>query len=207
MKTLSGMWPRLFRCGVQLIDDRSGLAATEFAFIVPLMLVMFFGTVELSSGIAVDRKVTLVARTLSDLTSQSTSVMDNDLKNFFTASYGILSPYSATPTQATISEVYINSSNVAKIQWSKAATVSQGGSTVTATLTTSSHSAGDTVTIPSSLAVAGTYLIWSEVSYLYTPAVGYVMGSAGVTLTDRSFTRPRQTTNVPYCTSTSSCTP
>ena len=36
------------------------------------MLVMFFGTVEFSSGVAVDRKVTLMARTLSDLTSQST---------------------------------------------------------------------------------------------------------------------------------------
>ena len=42
--------------------------------IVPIMLVMFFGTVEISSGVAVDRKVRLVARTLSDLTSQSSSV-------------------------------------------------------------------------------------------------------------------------------------
>ena len=39
--------------------------------IVPIMLTLFFGVVEFSSGVAVDRKVTLVARTLSDLTSQS----------------------------------------------------------------------------------------------------------------------------------------
>ena len=52
------------------------------------MLVMFFGTVEFSSGVAVDRKVTLMARTLSDLTSQATSVADTDLTNFFTASIG-----------------------------------------------------------------------------------------------------------------------
>jgi Flp pilus assembly protein TadG len=183
-----------------LVTDCSGMAAVEFSFIVPLMLVMFFGTVELSSGVAVDRKVTLVARTLSDLTSQSTTVSDADLRNFFAAAYGILVPYSATPTQATISEIYINNSNVAKIQWSKAATVSQSGSTVTASLTSSSRSQGDTVTIPAALAVAGTYLIWSEVSYLYTPAVGYVMGQAGVTLTDKSFTRPRQSTCVLYGT-------
>ncbi|MDU6376453.1 MAG: TadE/TadG family type IV pilus assembly protein, partial [Bradyrhizobium sp.] len=66
--------------------DKRGIAATEFAFIVPLMLVMFFGTVEFCSGIAVDRKVTLMARTLSDLTSQSTSVGDSDMSNFFAAS-------------------------------------------------------------------------------------------------------------------------
>ena len=51
--------------------DRSGIAAIEFAVIVPVMLVMFFGTVEFPPAIAVDRKVTLIARTLSDLTSQA----------------------------------------------------------------------------------------------------------------------------------------
>ena len=52
-----------------LARDRRGLAAVEFALIVPLMLVLFYGTLEFSSGVAVDRKVTLVARTLSDLTT------------------------------------------------------------------------------------------------------------------------------------------
>ena len=68
--------------------DRSGIAATEFAIIVPIMLVMFFGTVEFSSGVAVDRKVTLMARTLSDLTSQSTSVTDTDLTEFLRRQQG-----------------------------------------------------------------------------------------------------------------------
>ena len=53
-------------------NDR-GSAAVEFAVIVPIMLTLFFGVLEFSSGIAVDRKVTLVARTMSDLTSQSTT--------------------------------------------------------------------------------------------------------------------------------------
>src|SRR3954447_18120398 len=53
------------------LADTRALAATEFAVIVPLMLVMFFGTVEFSSTVAIDRKVTLIARTLSDLTSQT----------------------------------------------------------------------------------------------------------------------------------------
>ncbi|MDF3812310.1 TadE/TadG family type IV pilus assembly protein [Rhodopseudomonas sp. BAL398] len=187
-------------CFVRMIDDRRGVAAIEFVFIVPLMLVMFFGTVELSTGVAVNRKVTLVARTLSDLTSQATNVSDADLKNVFAASYGILTPYSATPAVATISEIFVNGSKVAKVQWSKKATVSQSGNTVTATLTNSGHTQGDTVTIPSQLAVPNTYLIWSEVSYLYKPAIGYVVSSAGVTLADTTFTRPRQSTCVLYGT-------
>ena len=45
-----------------LVRDCRGIAAVEFAVIVPLMLTMFFGTLEFSSGVAVDRKMTLVAR-------------------------------------------------------------------------------------------------------------------------------------------------
>ena len=54
------------------------------------------------------------------------------------------------------------------------------------------------VTIPAALAVDGTYLIFSEVSYLYTPTIGYVMAKTGVTLSDTAYTRPRQSTCVFY---------
>ena len=181
MKSMSRTWLRARRCAAGLIGDRSGLAAIEFAMIVPLMLVMFFGTVEFSSGIAVDRKVTLVARTLSDLTSQSTTVASTDTANFFAASTAILTPYSATPTKAAISELYVNPSTLtATVQWNQ---TYQGAT---------ARAVGSTVTIPSALAVGGTYLIFSEVSYLYTPTVGYVMAKAGITLSDVAYTRPRQ---------------
>jgi Flp pilus assembly protein TadG len=201
MKTMSmsPIWLRLRHSAVAMLGDCSGLAATEFAVIVPIMLVMFFGTVELSSGVAVDRKVTLVARTLSDLTSQfSASVADADLQNVFAASSAILSPYSVTPAQPTISELYVDASKVAKIQWSKAATIALVAGAPTATLQTSSRKRGDTVTIPAALAIPGTYLIWSEVDYRYVPAVGYVMAKAGVSLHDATFTRPRQSTCIDY---------
>lgn len=114
----------MLRSALDLFRDRSGLAATEFAFIVPIMLVMFFGTVEFSSGVAVDRKVTLIARTLSDLTSQtptsapqatSATVTDTSLQNAFTASISIVNPYCSTPTQATVSEIYVDKSGAATI--------------------------------------------------------------------------------------------
>lgn len=182
--SMSAIWLSVRRSACDMLADRSANAATEFAVIVPLMLTMFFGTVEFSSGVAVDRKVTLMARTLSDLTSQSTTVTDTDLTNFFAASKGIMTPYSSTPTLSTITELYIDPSTlVARVQWS------QG---------TTPRTAGNAVTIPTALKVAGTYLIWSEVSYRYVPAVGYVMLPAGVNLSDTAFTRPRQSSCVLY---------
>ena len=120
------IWLRARLSVANLLRDRRGVAATEFAVIVPIMLVMFFGTVEFSSGVAVDRKVTLVARTLSDLTSQSASaVNDAYLQNVFTASIAILTPYLPTPTRATLSEIYVDSNKIATIKWSKPRPVAQ----------------------------------------------------------------------------------
>jgi Flp pilus assembly protein TadG len=204
MKTLSDIWLAARRAARDLAQDRNGLAATEFAVIVPMMLVMFFGTVEFSSAVAVDRKVTLIARTLSDLTSQALSSVDDlYLQNVFTASIAIIAPYGPTPTKAQITEIYVDSNKVAKVQWSKAATISTGATQ--ATLATSTHNAGDVITIPPELQVAKTYLILSEVSYVYTPTIGYVMTPGGVTLSDIAYTRPRQNTCVLYNNTPAGC--
>jgi Flp pilus assembly protein TadG len=171
-------------------SDRRGIAAIEFAMIVPLMLVMFFGVIEFSSGVAIDRKVTLVARTLSDLTSQSTTVTDADIASFVVTGNAILTPYPTGPLKATISELYIDpNTHVARVQWSKG-TVPRG--------------IGSTVAIPAALQIDNTYLIYSEVSYRYVPTIGYVMAKTGVNLSDFSFTRPRQSSCVLY--STTICT-
>lgn len=208
MKTISGVWLRARQYAVDMLADCRGIAATEFAVIVPIMLVLFFGTVEFSTGVAVDRKVTIIARTLADLTSQapltppsSTAATINDasLQNFFTAGIKILTPYDPTPAKATVSEIYVDSSQVAKIQWSKAAIISSSTATQ-ATLTASSRNSGDVVTsmVPSKLLVKQTYLILSEVSYRYVPTIGYVMAKAGVNLSDVAYTRSRQAVCVIY---------
>jgi len=216
MKAASKMWLRPRRSVRDMVEDCSAIAATEFAVIVPLMLVLFFGTVEFSSGVAVDRKVTLIARTLADLTSQaasasansvSASVNDSYLQNVFTASIAIMMPYSPTPTVAQLSEIYVDSTGKATIQWSKGATIAAGATQ--ATLGASTRNPNDNVTsvVPSQLLIKQTYLILSEVSYLYTPVgIGYVMKS-NVTLSDVGYSRPRQATCVIYTTPTPNLPP
>lgn len=186
-----------------LMRDQSGIAATEFSVIVPLMLVLFFGLVELTDGIAAYRKVTISAHTISDLTSQSQSVYDADLSTFFCASAKIMYPYVSGPcpqnsVKQTVMELWVNPSLQARVQWA----VNSDGSTPL--------SAGTVLTVPTALQVANTYVIYSSVSYLYQPTggVGYVMNKAGVTLSDFTYTRPRQSQCVQYdtpATPTSTC--
>src|SRR3954471_12271791 len=74
--------------------DKRGVSAVEFAMLLPLMVTLYIGGVEVSSAIAVDRKVTLVARTLGDLVAQSTSVNDTDMTNILNAATSVVQPYS-----------------------------------------------------------------------------------------------------------------
>jgi Flp pilus assembly protein TadG len=184
----------------RLLKDRSGIAATEFAVVVPLMLVMFFGTVEFSSAIAIKRKVTTMARTVSDLTSQASVVSSTDLSNFFAAGLGIMTPYPSAPTNTTVSLLYVDpSSGDVRVEWSQ-------GSAPRAFKSKVSVPAGLISRDSSNNILANQYLIFAEVNYLYTPAVGYVLKS-GVTLSDVAYTRPRQSTCVLYPSSTPATCP
>lgn len=209
MKAVISSHMRSGRRFADLLRDCRGLAATEFAIILPIMLLVFFGTVEFCSAVAIDRKVTLTARTLSDLTSQQSSsannntynnvavIADPDLQNNFDASIGIMAGYDASPENLTLSEIYVDSTGVAKIQWSKAAIIAKGASQ--STMVTSPRNTGDDVTsiVPTQLLVKKTYLIFSEVSYQYVPTIGYVLKNS-VNLNDVSYTRPRQALCITY---------
>lgn len=191
---LNKIWRRLCRPARALRRDASGVAAVEFAMLFPVMLVAFFGTVEICAAVAIDRKVTLTARTISDLTSQQQSnVASSDLTGIFIYGIYILSPYPTSPLKEQVSEIYVDSNGKATIQWSQAATIS--GNTVT--LVSSSRNYNDDVTsvVPTALLVKQTYLIFSEISYKYLPiGGGYVMSKTGINLSDVSYTRPRQST-------------
>lgn len=176
--------------------DSRGLAAVEFAFIVPLMLVLLFGMIDISSGVAIDRKVTLTTRSLSDLVSQGTSVSQTDLKNFFGFGGAIMAPYSVNSgeLQQKVTQLAVDGSKNVKVVWSYSATIANNTATVT------SGYAPNTVitTVPANLLVANTYLIWSEVKYSYTPITGYLLGNTVIPLSDQTYTRPRQSDKVDY---------
>ncbi|MEH2538048.1 MULTISPECIES: TadE/TadG family type IV pilus assembly protein [unclassified Bradyrhizobium] len=188
---MSTIWLRMRRRAFELLGDNSGLAAVEFAMIIPLMAALFIGTYEFSAGFAIKRKVTLMARTLSDLTSQNTTVSDTQLTNFFKASKAIMTPYSSAEVKGKITELYFDpDTKKARVQWSEGI---------------EPHKAGDIIDIPEALRIPGTYLILSEVSYNYIPSVAWFINKQdGMELKDYSLTRPRQGLCVMY--KTSDCT-
>jgi Flp pilus assembly protein TadG len=165
-----------------LAGDERGVSAVEFAMMLPLMLTLYLGAVELSQGVGADRKVTLTARTVADLVSQTSSINNADMTNSLNAAAAVMAPYPIGNLKVTVSSVQIDSSGKATIVWSD-------------TLNGAARAVNSTVTLPSALLVPNTSLIWSEVQYAYKPTIGYVI-SGTLTLKDQSFMAPRLSASV-----------
>lgn len=162
--------------------DRRGIAAVEFALVLPLMVAMFFGGVEIAQAIMADRKVTLVTRTVADLVAQSSSVSNSDMSNILSAATAVVYPFDSSVLAVTVSSVTIDGTGKATIAWSD----SQGGTPRTV---------GSTVTLPAALAVANTSLIMGEAIYSYKPVIGYTI-SGTLPLSDNIYMRPRVSASV-----------
>jgi len=160
-----------------LAKDASGVSAVEFALLLPVMVTLYLGTVEISQGIAADRKVSLTARTVADLVSQVSSINNTDMTNSLGATATVMAPYSSAKLQVTVSSVKIDANGNATIDWSD-------------TLNSSARAKGSSVTLPNALKVANSYLIWSEVTYSYTLTIGYLI-SGTLNLKDQIYMRPR----------------
>ena len=163
----------------RLAGDERAVSAVEFALLLPLMLTLYLGSVEITQGIAADRKVTLTARSIGDLVSQATSITNADMTNALNAASSVMSPYPVSNLKVTVSSVSINADGLATIKWSD-------------TLNGIARVPGEAVTLPpgDALKIPNTSLIWTEVQYSYKPVIGYVM-SGTLTLKDQIYMRPR----------------
>jgi Flp pilus assembly protein TadG len=160
--------------------DRRGVSAVEFALLAPVMIALYLGCVEVSDGVSTDRKVTLAAAAMANLTSQAITISTSDMTNILDASSAVISPYDASKLKITVSCINIDANKNATVKWS----VTRGGT-----------ARSGTIAIPSALAVANSQLVFGEASYAYQPTVGYTI-TGTLNLSDRMYMSPRITAPV-----------
>ena len=175
-------------------SDRRGVAAIEFALVVPLMLVMYLGTIEISSAVSINRKVSRIAATVADLVTQQTEVTKTSLAGMMEIGEAILYPYTAERPVIRIIGINVDSSfpEGGKVVWSRRfnkGTLDDGGLT-----------AGENTWVPSDLRIDGTFLVRVDTSLDYVPIVNWLIGDTIGTVKDgvgviemeeRYFLRPR----------------
>lgn len=166
----------------RFVRDESGVSAVEFALLLPMMMSFYLGSVEVSQGVSTNSRLTLTARSLGDLVTQSTNITNAQMTDILNASSTIISPYSTSPLKIIVSAVSIDGSGNAKVTWSDSRN-------------TTARTVGSSVTLPSSLARPNTMVVWSETKYDYTPTIGYVI-TGTLHLQAEFYSTPRQSATV-----------
>jgi Flp pilus assembly protein TadG len=168
--------------------DTRGVAAVEFAMIVPIMFFLLVGAVEFSQALTVDRRVTQAASSTADLIarapSQGMSVtqVDNELKII----EQLIEPYELTRLTVNIISVRANAVNgnpnavTYVVDWSRD---NRGG-----TPYARNASYND---IPAGLLVAGESVIVAEAKYNYTPLIFNYFIESAFDLDEKFYLKPR----------------
>jgi Flp pilus assembly protein TadG len=179
---VSRMCRSLSTFAARLRQDQRGVAAVEFAMIVPIMFALFVGSIEFSQAITVDRRVTQIASSTADLVAREKTITTVQLNNITDIAKILMKPYDTSLLRITLVNVgaKMTDANTTKVCWSHNF---QGG--------TNTYAAGQSYTLPAGIVDAGSSVMVAEVQYYYTPLIfPYYM--PGLTkLQDKFYLKPR----------------
>ncbi|MCB2051670.1 MAG: pilus assembly protein [Novosphingobium sp.] len=206
---------RLRREIARIREEKDGVAAVEFALLLPLMLVLYIGTAELTTGLMANRKMTLVARAVSDLIAQEsadTGVSTTTLENIFSAAGAIMSPFSTSALEITASSIKFvpKSGASASNPEYRAMTVWSVGNNASATKRrcdpylgkVPNTTAASADTMPAGLYASGTIIV-ADVRYVYTPNFGgsflaWSTTQSSITMRHTTYMKPRTQDEIVY---------
>jgi Flp pilus assembly protein TadG len=182
----SGIFARLRR-------ETSGIAAVEFAMIVPIMFFLFVGTIEFSQALTVDRRLTQAASSTADLIARApnsgltAAQVDRDLKIV----EQLIAPYELERLYVKVISVIAQGTPgnpqalSYRVDWSRD------------NLAGTPHNRGETYnSIPQGLLVAGESVIVSEATYNYTPLIFNYFIQSAFNMTERFYLKPRNSSCV-----------
>ncbi|MGF1629619.1 MAG: TadE/TadG family type IV pilus assembly protein [Kiloniellaceae bacterium] len=139
----------------QILRDERGIAVVEFAFLLPIMLMLFVGVVEVTNLLRLERKVVSSAQTTADLITQRREVSNAQLNDILLAAELIFAPYPAAAVSVGVVGVRFHPNTGAPtVDWSR----SQNGG-----------SAPNALTVSQGLGQPGDGVVVVRVTYSYSP--------------------------------------
>lgn len=144
----------------------AGIAAVEFALILPVMLLLYLGMAEITVAVNINRKMTILSRTLADLTSRAAGGVNNaEMDSIFGASQTVMAPFDLANLQMRVSSVVVTTSGgsaQARVCWSDARNMP-------------ARATNEVVQLPAGFETPNTSFILAEVSNMHTPMLGYAI--------------------------------
>lgn len=163
-------------------SDIRGIAAIEFALVVPVMLVLLTGIIEISNLASAQRRVVEAAHAAADLIAQGSDFSSTDLSDILAASRYVMTPFDDSNMTIGVASVRFDSDGDAYEDWTYAY---NGGSVASST------------TLANGMGEAGGSVILVSVTYSYTPLLSAII-STTYTLSETAYVRPRNLSYVGY---------
>lgn len=191
---------RIWSKTARFLADRRGVAAIEFAFIVPVLLVMYFTTMEASQAIETSKKVSRIGSMVADLVTQQQTIVKADIDAIMQIGASTLQPYNRSAPNIIITAIQVTTDATPKVQvvWSRK--VVGGVNSVDA-------AANTLTTVPASLKIAGTFLIRVQSNLAYKPIITWSAGGEQrlgltsafdtITMGETYYLRPRRSQTIP----------
>jgi len=98
--------------------DTRGIAAVEFAFLAPILILFYFSMVEFCQGYMALKRTGHVAAMVADLVSQSDSTSKTDLTDVFAIGDLIMAPFASSSLTQRVSSVTRVNATTYKVDWS-----------------------------------------------------------------------------------------
>ncbi len=176
---IAGRTPRRIR---SMLRDRKGVGAVEFAFVAPLLVLMYIGAVEISVALSVDTKVSRAGNITLDLITQGTTITKSDMADLVDVAEAIVAPFDGSNIVLTFTGIRVDASTNAKVDWSW-----KSDNTVP-------YPKNTTITIPTGLRIADSFYVRSEITNTHSLITSYqFMGSAmaSIGMNETYYMRPR----------------
>jgi Flp pilus assembly protein TadG len=185
MISISGFFASLRGKLARFSRDKRGVSAVEFAIILPFMAILYLGGTALTQGIIVKRKVVLVAHTVGDLVARDNSITNAEVTAIFDAAKAVFAPYrwSGNLLKIKVSSININAAGTATVGWSES-------------LQDTPRPVNSTITLPAGLNAPNSSIIWTEVTYDFTPTIGTSFTGGTINMGDHLYIRPRLVTTI-----------
>lgn len=190
---------RAIRVAGTFLVNRRGVAAIEFAFIAPVLLSLYFVTMEVSQGIEVNKKVGRVGSMVADLVTQQQTTSKSELNAILQIGGSILQPYNRSLPTITITAIQVTDENSPKVVVAWSRKLNNGA-------TTAGAAAGSLTTLPDKLKIRNTFLIRVESALAYKPVITWtadqkqVLGLSaafdGISMKETYYLRPRISTTI-----------
>ncbi|WP_137929439.1 TadE/TadG family type IV pilus assembly protein [Mesorhizobium comanense] len=145
-------------------SNRRGVAAVEFALIVPILLVLYFMTMEASQAIETSKKVSRIGSMVADLVTQQPTIVKADLDAIMQIGTSTIQPYNRSTPSITITAIQVTTDTPPRVNvvWSRK--MVNGVASIATSLPA-------TTTVPTTLRVAGTFLIRVQSNLSYAPII------------------------------------